>query len=135
MTKLLKQMYLNLSDSVKQGTDANKREQSYQKQLDFYRQLYEFDTINDDKKQALLVAARCLISISRSLCESECSAPGLDFARGELLKIKGAFEKEGNTHREQIRQIANKRIARLSKNYEGEIADSFLFLYMSLLQL
>lgn len=135
MTKLLKEMYLNLSDSVKEGVGAKEREQSYQKQLDFYRQLYECDSENKEQGQALLVAARCLISISRSLCENEQSAESLNFARDELFKIKGVFEKEQNTARRQIRQIVNKRIARLSKNYSEEFSDSFLFLYMALLQL
>jgi len=135
MTKLLKEMYLNLSDSVKEGVGAKEREKNYQKQLDCYRQLYEWAASDKEQGQALLVAARCLISISRSLCENEQSAVSLNFARDELYKIKGVFEKEQNTARSQIRQIANKRIARLSEIYKGELSDSFLFLYMSLLQL
>ena len=134
MTKLLQDMYLNLSDSLKQGVSTVKREENYQKQLSFYRQMYE-EASGKDQKETLLVAARCLISLSRSLCENEHSAASLNFARRELFRVGDVFGGRQNLTREDIKQIANKRIARLSKNDESELADSFLFLYMSLLQL
>lgn len=134
MTKLLKDMCLNLSDSLNGDADGLRREQNYQKQLNFYRQIYEKDGCKE-KKEALLVAARCLISISRSLCESEHSGSSIEFARDELLEIKDVFENARSSTRKEIQQIANKRIAQLSKMSGNELADSFLFLYMSLLQL
>ena len=134
MTQLLRKMYLNLSDSLKSGGDQEKRELAYQKQLRFYRQMYECE-INAAQKESLLVAARCLISISRFLCEKGGSAPQLDFARRQLAKVGDAFEDAGGRGRDAVRKAASKRIALLSQNGSDELSDAFLFLYMSLLQL
>lgn len=134
MTKLLREMYQNLSDSLKRGVGASARAQNYQKQLLFYRQMYEQGS-DSLQKESLLVAARCLISISRNLCENEHSAKSFDFARQQLDSIRDVFEGERGCAREEMRQITSRRIELLSQNRCDELADSFLFLYMSLLQL
>lgn len=134
MTKLLREMYLNLSDSLKNDVGEEKRALSYQKQLCFYRKIYEQDSDNAQKEN-LLVAARCLISISRFLCENAHSTPSLEFAREQLAQVGDVLEGRGTSKREVLRRVANKRIALLSQNNCDELSDAFLFLYMSLLQL
>lgn len=134
MTKLLREMYLNLSDSLKDGVGEVQRAQNHQKQLCFYRQIYEHE-IDAAQKESLLVAARCLISISRFICENAHRAQSLDFARQQLAQVGDVFEGTGTRSREAIRQVTSKRIALLSQNNCDELSDAFLFLYMSLLQL
>lgn len=134
MRALLTQMYKNLSDSLSKDADLESRQKNHQKQLDFYDKLFSLEAQNEDREK-MLVCARCIISISRSIAQDIHSAPSIEKTKKELMCLEDIFVQNKGRLGRQIRSTVQERINKLSQNSPDEMSDSILFLYLSLMQL
>ncbi len=134
MRALLTQMYKNLSESLSCDALPEERCKNYESQLRFYDKIFSMESQGEEREK-VLVCARCFLSISRSVMENRYTPERLLQAKKELSYLEPIFENGRGTIRAKIRKTAQERINRLSRNDPDEMADSVLFLYLSLMQL